>query len=62
MNIYVYRCMYGPPLWNVHYQDARIAVHNCGYTETVYADDFNAFKEFEHHESDDEIMNDMKAC
>ena len=49
-------------LWNVHYQDARIAVQNCGYTETVYADEFNAFKGFEHHASDGEIMNDMKAC
>ena len=33
----------------------------CGYAETVYADDFNAFKEFE-HESDNDIMNDMMAC
>ena len=53
--------VWGPPLWNVHYQDARFAVQNCGYTETVYADDFNAFKEFE-HESDNDIMNDMMAC
>ena len=36
----------GPPLWNVFYEDSRTPVRNSGYTEVVYADDLNAFKEY----------------
>ena len=37
----------GSPLWNVFYADAREAVGNLGFTETVFADDFNCFKKFQ---------------
>ena len=53
---------WGPPLWNVHYEDARHAVANLGYDETVYADDFNAFKAFDAIWSDNDIFTDLKAC
>ena len=36
----------GLPLWNVFYADARRAVHKTGFTECVFADDFNAWKRF----------------
>ena len=36
----------GSPLWNVFYADARHSVQDKGYTETVFADDFNCWKAF----------------
>ena len=36
----------GSPVWNVFYADARYAVNNLGWVETVFADDFNAWKTF----------------
>ena len=35
----------GPPLWNVHYADAREAVRLLDFVETIFADDFNCWKE-----------------
>ena len=34
----------GSPLWNVFYADARCAVTDLGFEETVFADDFNCWK------------------
>ncbi len=36
----------GPPLWNAFYGDARRAVTQLGFIETVFADDFNCWKSF----------------
>ena len=36
----------GPPLWNLFYADARYVVRGEGYTETVFADDFNCWTAF----------------
>ncbi len=36
----------GSPLWNVFYGDARKAVTQLGFTETIFADDFNCWKSF----------------
>ena len=36
----------GPPLWNIFYADARMAVNAKGFTETVFADDFNCWRLF----------------
>ena len=36
----------GPPLWNTFFADARLAVEKHGFTETVFADDLNAWKAF----------------
>ena len=36
----------GPPLWNLFYADARKAVNAKGFDESVFADDFNAWKCF----------------
>ena len=36
----------GSPLWNLFYADARKSVEAKGYTESVFADDFNAWKGF----------------
>ena len=36
----------GSPLWNTFYQDARRPANDLGFTETVFADDYNCFKSF----------------
>ena len=34
----------GPPLWNIFFSDAQIAVREAGFEEEVFADDLNCFK------------------
>ena len=36
----------GPPLWNVYYADACKSLHDCRFTEAIFADDLNAFRSF----------------
>ena len=36
----------GPPLWNVYYADAGVAVNLIGCMEIVFADDLLCFKEY----------------
>ena len=36
----------GPPLWNIHFADARLAVTSVGFVEVIFADDLNCSKEF----------------
>ena len=39
--------VFGSPLWNIFYEDARHAVNTKGFFESVFADDFNCWKAFE---------------
>ena len=52
----------GPPLWNQHFSDSRNATAAEGYVETVYADDMNAFKQFDQHIEHEDIFDDLKRC
>ena len=36
----------GPPLWNIYYADAALAVNLIGFLEIIFADDLNSFKDF----------------
>ena len=54
--------VWGPPLWNLHYADARHAVRQSGFDELVFADDLNAFKGFSKDVADEEIFNEMAVC
>ena len=38
--------VWGPPLCNAFYGDARKTVADAGFTEVVYAEDLNAYKSF----------------
>ena len=38
--------VFGPPLWNLYYADARTAVNAKGFVETIFADDFNCWRLF----------------
>ncbi|CAE8584050.1 unnamed protein product [Polarella glacialis] len=38
--------VWGPPLWNSFFEDARKAVNSAAFTETIFADDLNCFRIF----------------
>ena len=31
--------VWGPPLWNTYFEDARLAVNQCGFDDVFFADD-----------------------
>ncbi len=46
----------GSPLWNLFYVDASFAVQPLGFTDVVFADDFNCYKAFPAGTSVDDIL------
>ena len=54
--------VWGPTLWNVFYEDAAKPVRKSGFTEVVYADDLNAYKEVERTVRNTEALKGAKAC
>ena len=54
--------VWGPQLWNIFYADARRAIHETGFLETVFADDLNCFRAFDGHASNDDILNAINTC
>ena len=36
----------GPPLWNLFFEDARSSSRKCGFTQTTFADDLNAWRAY----------------
>ena len=54
--------VWGPPLWNTFYEDARRAINELMYTETVYADDLNAFRVFPASVQNTNVLKNLAAC
>ena len=54
--------VWGPPLWNCHYEDARHAVNKNDFIETIFADDLNSFKQFDDSVSDSTIQDELSRC
>ena len=54
--------VWGPPLWNVFFEDARIPINACGFNEIVYADDLNAFRPFPLATSNAEVLGQVARC
>ena len=52
----------GPPLWNHHFADSKEAVRRNGFTETVFADDMNAFKRMRRTTPAEEIEQALQSC
>ena len=52
----------GPILWNVFYADARRPVVKKHFTETIFADDLNCFKNYARSIGEDYIFKEMKLC
>ena len=52
----------GPPLWNFFYADARFAVRDYGFVETVFADDFNCWTILNKNASELEAVLKLSEC
>jgi len=52
----------GPPLWNVFYADAAVAVNSVEFLEIVFADDLNCFKDFGLHIPHETLHAEMDRC
>ncbi len=52
----------GSPLWNVFYADARFAVRELGFIETVFADDFNCWTVLGRDVTEVEAMAKLSEC
>ena len=52
----------GPPLWNVFYADAAVAVNMIEFLEIVFADDLNCFKDFGLHIPNETLHAEMDRC
>ena len=54
--------VWGPPLWNAFFEDARRPVSESGFSDLLFADDLNSFKTFNKHVSHDDIYKALKLC
>ena len=54
--------VFGPPLWNIFYEDASLPIQKNEFEEIVFADDLNAFKDFEKSEPDANLYGHMQEC
>ena len=52
----------GPMLWNCFYEDARRAVNTLEFMETVFADDFNAYRTYHSTVPSAQIQEDLEEC
>ena len=50
--------VWGPSLWNVYFADVRTATAKCGFTEKVYADDLNCYKDYTSNVPNDVLLDD----
>jgi hypothetical protein len=53
---------WGPVLWNLFYEDSNAAIESAEFTEVKFADDLNAFKEFDPKVEDAAIYDAMGQC
>ena len=52
----------GPTLWNTFYADSSAAIRQAGFSEIVFADDLNAFKEYPSSTPLSQLQRDMGEC
>ena len=54
--------VWGPPLWNIHYADSKVAVHAEGFTEVIFADDLNCSKELPSTTTEAQAQAKLRGC
>ena len=54
--------VWGPWLWNMFYEDARLALRAHNFVEVVFADDLNAFRASPLKTPNTQLMDANKAC
>ena len=52
----------GPPLWNLFYVDASLAISSLDFSEVVFADDFNCWRSFEASTSLGAVLAECIKC
>ncbi len=54
--------VFGPPLWNLFYLDASLAVRKLDFTDVVFADDFNSWKSFSSGTALADMLDECRQC
>ena len=54
--------VWGPPLWNVYFEDSRHAVNQCGFEDAFFADDLTCDRIFDKSLNNVAVMEEMKEC
>ena len=54
--------VWGPWLWNIFYEDARLALQVCEFREIVFADDLNAYRSFPIATPTENLIAEAKTC
>ena len=54
--------VWGPPLWNLHYVDASVAVRAAGFLEVIFADDLNCSRSFDASTGETTIRDKLAEC
>ena len=61
LNMVFQGTVWGPILWNCFFEDVRLAVADSGFSEVVYADDMNCYKEFAATVGNAHLHTEMQA-
>lgn len=54
--------VWGPPLWNVFFEDARVPVNQAGFSEALFADDLNAYRSYDKSCQNEVLYEEMQDC
>ena len=54
--------VWGPPLWNLFFEDARLCLEVIHFAVMVFADDLNAFKQFPNSVDNGSIMSELETA
>ena len=54
--------VWGPWLWNIFYEDARLALHVWSFLEIVFADDLNAYRPFPLRTPNAVLVGEAEKC
>lgn len=54
--------VWGPPLWNIFYEDARRSINEFMFKEIVFVDDLNAYKVYTGDTGNKKIVDNVKSC
>jgi len=52
--------VWGPPLWNLFFADAPLAVRKCAFQEVIYVNDLNAFRTFSNSVSNEFALSQLR--
>ena len=54
--------VWGPPLWNVYFEDAKVPVNTAGFQDVFFADDLNTYKDYARSCSNFCLYEEMREC